>query len=215
MPPLRQKNKANMSWIQIEKLAKAYRERPGATTAAPLDRCLSAFQEPIETFARFFIKPLVGMQDMTARFVLSENGAFPEWACQFDESNNVFLLSPIGILAFQDECVNAGKALQTQEGRENFKTFRLLAYMKELQKLPLKYLAFLCLFREVARVMEVTRTDKRRAVHTPPTESEEAYMSYLWAFKELENAMQKIQSIDLRADYKISWYESEWITVNS
>lgn len=204
-----------MSWTQIEKLAKAYRETPGVTTAAALDQCLANFQAPIETFARLFIKPLVGMQEMTARFVSSKDGVFPEWACQFDEDNKVFLLSPIGILAFQDECANATNILQTHEGRENFKTYRLLAYMKELQKLPLKYLAFLCLFREVARVMEVTRTDKRRAVHTPPTEAEDAYMSYLWAFKELENALHQIQSIDLRTDYKISWYESEWITVNS
>ncbi|MBQ2336479.1 MAG: hypothetical protein II381_09205 [Victivallales bacterium] len=204
-----------MSWTQIEKLAKAYQKAPGKATAEALDKCLAAFQGPIETFARLFIKPLVGMQDMTARFILSTNGTYPETACQFDESQNAFLLSPIGILSFQDECTNASEALQTQEGRENFKTFRLYAYLKEMQKLPLKYLAFLCLFREVARIMEVTRTDKRRTMHNPPTEAEEAYMSYLWAFKELENAMQKIQSIDLRADYKISWYESEWITVNS
>ncbi len=204
-----------MSWMQIEKLAKAYRKAPEKAAAEALDKCLEDFQGPIATFARLFIKPLVGMQDMTARFILSKDGAYPEWACQFDETQNTFYLSPLGILSFQEECANAQKILQTQEGRENFKTYRLLAYMKEMQKLPLKYLAFLCLFREVARVMEVTRTDKRRTVHNPPTEAEEAYMSYLWAFKELENAMQKIQSIDLRADYKISWYESEWITVNS
>ena len=204
-----------MSWTQIEKQATAYKKAPGPASASSLDRCLADFQGPIETFARLFIKPLVGMQDMTARFVLSEDGQYPEWACKLDEESKTFLLNPLGVLSFLDECEQASTTMQTQEGRENFKTFRLLAYMTELKKLPLKYLAFLCLFREVARVTEVTRTDKRRTVHNPPTEAEEAYMSYLWSFKELESAVQTISNVDLRADYKISWYESEWITVNS
>ena len=58
---------SNMSWTQIEKLAKAYQKAPGKATAEALDKCLAAFQGPIETFARLFIKPLVGMQDMIPR----------------------------------------------------------------------------------------------------------------------------------------------------
>ena len=58
-----------MSWMQIEKLANAYRKAPGKAAAEALDKCLEDFQGPIETFARLFIKPLVGMQDMTARFI--------------------------------------------------------------------------------------------------------------------------------------------------
>ena len=204
-----------MTWIQIEKLASAYKKAPGAEAAARLDKCLSDFQEPIETFARIFVKPLVGMQDNTAKFILSTDGSYPEWACKFDEEQHVFFLNIVGILAFHVECLNAGETAKTPEGRENFKTYRLFAYMKELQKLPLKYLAFLCLFKEVARVMEVTQADKRHLAHNPPTEAEEAYMSYLWAFKALENAVHTISKIDIRADYKISWYESDWITVNS
>ena len=204
-----------MTWTQIETLATAYRQHPGKATAAALDECLRNLQEPIETFANLFVKPLVGMQEKTARFLLSDNGSFPEWACQLDEDRNIFLLNPIGILSFQGECRNASETAKTQEGRENFKIYRLLAYLQELQKLPLKYLTFLCLFKEVARVMEVTHTDKRRALHNQPSEAEEDYMSYLWSFKELENAIKTISNTDLRADYKISWYESEWITVNS
>lgn len=204
-----------MTWIQIETLATAFKQSPGMTNATALDESLRHFQEPIETFAKLFVQPLVGMQDKTAKFLLSENGTYPESACQFDEAQNTFFLNPIGILSFQEECRNAVETAKTQEGRENFKIYRLLAYLQELRKLPFKYLTFLCLFKEVARVMEVTQTDKRRTVHNQPSEAEEAYMSYLWSFKELENAIKTISNIDIRADYKISWYAADWITVNS
>lgn len=205
----------SMTWIQIETLATAFRQSPGTTTANALDTCLRRFQEPIETFAKLFVQPLIGMQDKNAQFLLSEKGAYPNWACQFNDTQNTFLLNPIGILSFQEECRKAGETAKTQEGRENFKIYRLLAYLQELQKLPFKYLTFLCLFKEVARVMEVTQTDKRRTIHNQPSEAEEDYMSYLWSFKELENAIYKISNIDIRVNYKISWYESDWITVNS
>ncbi|NLG14954.1 MAG: hypothetical protein GX561_12235 [Lentisphaerae bacterium] len=204
-----------MSWNKIDKLATAYMKAPGESAAISLDNCLKKTQDSLQTFALYFIRPLVGMGEANAAFLLSENGTYPEWACQYDEETATFKINPIGVLAFRDECEEAGSLVKTQEGRGDFKKYRLLAYLTELNKLPLKYLFFLSLFREVARVMEITRADKRRTANNPPSPDEEAYLSYLWAFKELEEAMKKIAKIDIRVDYQISWYASDWTTINT
>jgi len=205
---------SGMSWIQLEKLALAYKRKPTATAALALDRGMRKSGDFIDTLSEHFVRTQGSLEDCSASFRFSEEGQFPEWACHFDAEKRVFELNPVGVVGFHDECTRAQEALLTQEGRGTFTMYRLYAYMAELNKLPSKYLPFLMLFREKARVLEVTQVERRRGNITPVVvdSEEDMYLCLLWAFKELEVAIQRLSGINLRTDLNITWFESEWIT---
>ncbi|MGI5922422.1 MAG: hypothetical protein GX945_12770 [Lentisphaerae bacterium] len=203
-----------MSWNKLEKLALAYKRKPTATAALALDRGMRRYRAFVETLSEHFVRTQNSLEDCSASFRFSEDGQFPEWACRFDEERRVFELNPVGVISFHDECVRAQEALQTQEGRESFSLYRLYAYMAELNKLPSKFLPFLMLFREKARVLEVTQVERRRGNITPIVvdSEEDMYLCLLWAFKELEVAIRHLSGVNLRTELNITWFESEWIT---
>jgi hypothetical protein len=203
-----------MSWIQLEKLALAYKRRQSGRAALALDRGMRRYRAFIETLSEHFVRTQGSLEDCSASFRFSEEGQYPDWACRFDSERRVFELNPVGVVSFHDECLQAQEALQTQEGRESFTLYRLYAYMAELNKLPSKYLPFLMLFREKARVLEVTQVERRRANITPIVvdSEEDMYLCLLWAFKELEVAIQRLSGLNLRTELNITWFESEWIT---
>lgn len=203
-----------MSWTQLEKLALAYKRKPSAASAMALDRGMRKYSDFIETLGEHFIRTQGSLEDCSAAFCFSAEGQFPEWACRFTQEQRLFELNPVGVVGFHDECSRAQNALQTQEGRGNFTVYRLYAYMAELYKLPSKYLPLMMLFREKARVLEVTQVERRRGNITPVVvdSEEDMYLCLLWAFKELELTIQRLSGINLRTELNITWFESEWIT---
>ncbi len=200
-----------MSWLQLEKLAAAYRRNPTAATAAALDRGLRRSLEFTETLTNHFVRNHTALESATVTFRFSADGIFPDWACEYNAEQQVFELNLVGVIAFHEECKQALAAMKTLEGRENFSVYRLHAFLAEMRKLPRKLLVFLLLFREKARILEVTQAERRRGARVAVDPDEDAYMRLLWAFKELEGVVRALNGSDLRAEQNITWFEADWI----
>lgn len=202
------------SWAQIERLSAAYRRKPGCDTAAKLDRCLRKAAPFTDKITRFYVRSHAALVESSVVFCMSDgNGAYPDYACEYDPVENVFQLNTVGVLEFRDSCGQSEKLLVTSEGRENFAVYRLNAYKAELQKLPTQLLMFLLLFQEKARVLEVTQVERRRnAVKREDDKSNLEYLNFLWAFRELEGMYHNLSGNNLRSDTRFTWFESEWVS---
>ncbi|MDD4097605.1 MAG: hypothetical protein PHC30_02430 [Lentisphaeria bacterium] len=200
-----------MSWVQLEKLAAAYRRKPTAATAAALDRGQRRAADFVETLTNHFVRNHTALETASVAFRESEDGTYPGWACEYNAEQQLFELNLVGVLEFHEECKQALAVMKTLEGRENFSVYRLHAFLAEMRKLPRKLLVFLLLFREKARVLEVTQAERRRGARVALDPDEDAYMRLLWAFKELEAVMRTLSGTDLRAELNITWFEADWI----
>lgn len=200
-----------MSWVQLEKLAAAYRRNPTVTAAVALDRGQRRAAEFAETLTNHFVRNHTALENASVAFRFSMDGLYPDWACEYNSELQVFELNLVGVIAFHEECKQALAAMKTLEGRENFSVYRLHAFLAEMRKLPRKWLVFLLLFREKARILEVTQAERRRGTRVTIDPDEDAYMRLLWAFKELEGVVRALNGSDLRAELNITWFEADWI----
>lgn len=203
------------SWAQIEKLVSAYSSKPCLASATALDKCLKKAEGYAEKISRFFVQNHVDLADASMVFCESDDGKYPDYACAFDEDSRQFRVNPVGVVNFYSSCHDAVELLNTPEGRGNgnYSIYRLNAYKAELRKLPCQMHLFLLLFQEMARVMEVTYVERRRATAKRELEKSDAdYLNLLWAFKALEEAFKRINGSDIRTDFNFIWFESEWIT---
>lgn len=130
--------------------------------------------------------------------------------CEGGEDKRVLYFDHIAFLSFLKECDNAEEVMHSRTGRADFRTYRLNAFLRELKKLPIKYLAFICVLREIARQTEISKCERLRRDKEPQI-TDVNYISLLWAFKELETRIALTNHTNLRADYKLFWYESEWV----
>ena len=82
-----------------------------------------------------------------------------------------------------------------------------------MHKLPSQYLLFMQILRAVAHATDVSKGELRQRKELCE-DTDIDYMTMLWAFKELEIRMALTSHKNIRAEYKIFWYESEWIDGN-
>ncbi len=163
----------------------------------------------VGALATLFVHPYPTMEEMGVRFYVPPEGEdFPDWAVSFDPEEGVFQINPVAVFRFRDRCRQAAELLTRPEGRADFADYRYNAYLAELRKLPDPMFLFLLLLGEVANARKISQVEKKGG--QIELAEDEAYTNLLWAFKELETFYATTHGADLRAEYGILWYESEW-----
>ncbi|MEA2013084.1 MAG: hypothetical protein U9O87_08440 [Verrucomicrobiota bacterium] len=134
---------------------------------------------------------------------------FPEWIVRCDFENETVDLNPIGVFLFLERCEEAEKLLKTREIKRSFIKYRYNAFLTELKKLPPKLIFFLIIIFRCADARKITEVEKKNG---EMVEAEgRRYLTLLSALKELESLMLDTKGLNLRQEYAISWYESDWI----
>jgi hypothetical protein len=199
------------TWKQFEKLAKRVQDakKPSRKDLKALDELGRRTNRSriVDALATLFVRGYQGLEEFDVEFATSNGGGYPDWVANYEPDEKVIRVNPLGVYRFLLECDQSVETLKTSTARESFVTYRYQAYLAELRKLPAQHLLFLQLLKEVAKARQVTRVEKKGG-GTEEVE-DEAYMVMLWAFKELEYLLGR-NGVDLRAEYSILWYESDW-----
>ncbi len=201
------------TWKSLERLAKA------CEAGDPEGKAEDALTNLIErvnksnigpALATLFVNGFAGLESSRVCFVAPKNCVeTPSRASAFDREADAFVLSPVGVIRFVNECAGAAEEAREASSRGNYETYRLLSYLSEIAKLPSQLLLLLQLLREVADVLEVAQVE-RRGVDRLGVE-DQRYMTLLWAFKELERLYRELKGINLRSEYKVQWYDADWV----
>ena len=202
------------TWKQVEKLAGRCQGAKSLkkVDVDALDDLLRRINESkiVDALGTLFVRNYQGMEEIQVRLATSTRNRYPEWTALYSAEDKEIVVNPVGVLQFASDCNAALEIMKTPVARETFQKYRYYAYLAELRKLPSVYLLFLLLLREVAKAREVTLVEKKGG-GTEEVE-DEAYMILLWAFKELEGFFASNNGLNLRSEYMILWYESDWIT---
>ena len=203
------------TWRSFEKLARRYEsaEDHQEDVAEELDVLAQKANRSriVDALASVFVHSYQGLEETRVRFATSVNGSrhYPDWATAYSEEDDTIMVNPVGVLRFQRECREALDALKTPVARTSFQTYRYHAYLAQLRKLPARHMLFIQLLKEVARARSITTVEKKGGGTDGP--EDERYMVLLWAFKELEALMAESSGTNLRSEYRIRWYESDWV----
>jgi hypothetical protein len=162
----------------------------------------------VDALVTMFLVPYSGVEEGNVRFYDPKGGLFPEWSVEYDEEADLFEVNPVGILLFSRACDEAHEELTTPAARRDFETYRLKAYMAELRKLPCRLLLFILILRKVAEVLKITEVEKRGGEREDIDDG--GYMNLLWGFKEVERMYREMKGVNIRAEYGVLWYESDW-----
>jgi len=200
------------SWKQIEKLAhKILEVKSPKPFLKPLDELCQKTNESkiVDALASLLVTPHTGMEGVVVRFAVSNGKEYPNWVTSFNADEKTIYVNPVGVFKYRLECQKALKALKTAAARESFPVYRLQAFLAELFKFPTRLLLFLVILKQVAICKEVCKAEKRSTGSESPETDE--YLNLLWGFKEIDNFYSSSTGINLRSEYNILWYESEWI----
>ena len=202
------------TWKQYEKAIERYLAGNGSRTAAVA--ALNSLGEKAnaariaEALASMFVTPYPSMEEVTVRFLVTVDGAeYPEWPASYTEEVKALLLNPVGVSLFRQACEGAAEALKTPAARDGFASYRFRAYQAELAKLPMQLFIFLTVLDAVAKARRITHVERKGGEIEQSEHGE--YLNLLWAFKELEAIYRTMSGLDLRAEFGILWYESDWI----
>jgi len=202
------------TWDRFEKLVRKYEE-----TSPPCPDAVEALDDLsrktnnskiVDALASLFVRTYQGMEDAGVRFATSGDCGYPDWITTYSPEEKEIVVNPIGVCRFGQECEESVDALKTPVGRKDFQAYRYHAYLAELRKLPRSKLLFLQLLKEVANACEITHVEKKGGGLEDV--EDENYMILLWAFKELELFFEESSGVSLRSEYRILWYESDWIS---
>lgn len=199
------------TWRQFEKLAKSYLGEGRATDGRQIRELAekvnkSRIAEALETM---FLVPYAGLDKATIRFLeVVGDEPYPDWDMRYDAAANTIEINPVGVVGFVLRCDDASAKLATPEARRDFATYRLNAYMAELRKLPSRLLLFILVLRKVAEILKVTEVEKRGGETEDVDDG--GYMNLLWGFKEAERVYREMKGLNIRAEYGLLWYESDW-----
>jgi len=201
------------TWRQFEKLARTYLSDGNAQSknGEPLRELAQRVNKSriAEALATMFLVPYAGLGETSVRFVEPVDGeAFPDWDIHYDKDAGLFEINPVGVVAFVLRCDEAHAKLATPEARRDFATYRLNAYMAELRKLPSRLLLFILVLRKVAEILKVTEVEKRGGETEDVDDG--GYMNLLWGLKEVERMYREMKGLNIRAEYGMLWYESDW-----
>ena len=203
-----------MSWTQIEKQTAVYRRLPTEKNAAALDRLLRRSQPFLEKLTAYFVQTIPDFSDASVAFALSENGNYSTSSCVYLAEQNQFELNPVRIA----ELWESWQAIELPDGYDAEKQSkgerevnRLMAFRKEMGKLPSQWFAMLMLYQEMARVLNERNPEPMRAGQKPVHGEEELeYTRLLWGFSHVESLYSRLMGGNLRADTGICWFEFTW-----
>jgi hypothetical protein len=154
-----------------------------------------------------FIKPYINT-DVTVDFVVNlEDGEVPTWQTEYDAENGKILVHPPAIYRF---IADIRKIVVAEHNSEDFVDLRYASFLYEIGKMSSVYLLFLLVLQRVAYMLEIAHLEKRGGI--VEVAEGERYHTLLWAFKEVESFARRTRGDSVRAQFGISWYESDWIT---
>jgi len=203
------------TWKQFERLSVSYfsGKKSKEDIIAKLNSCSQKANAAKINIAikTVFFGPYPEMEGYVPTFYLSppEVDDYPEWTVKLFEDKKEMLLNPLGAFHFLRLCDGAEKTLTTQEVRRSFVLYRHNAFLTELKKLPSKLIFFILILKRIAMLREIARVEKKGGVIE--IASGEEYLTTLWAFKEVESFTLRTSGTNLRQEFAISWYESDWI----
>lgn len=200
-------------WKQFNKLSSDY-----LTEKRPREECLEKLRDLTaksnndqigdQTLAPLFVKPYVVVPlSLVLTSEMGEDGEEPKWQTHFDPETNTISLHPLTCCRFIRDI---GELRVTDDDYDDFLHCRYKSFLVEIAKLPSIYLLFMLVLQRVASLLEIAHLEKRGGI--VEVAEGESYHTMLWAFKELEAFTRKTYGMNIRAQYGISWYESEWIT---
>lgn len=199
-------------WKQYEKMSQdilAGEKDPEDCWAKITDLTAKANNDHIaDALYTLFVKPYITLP-AEVRFSAERSpaGELPEWEVNYDEDNAVFHVHPVSAVKF----INEIRDIEVAEGDyDNFLLARYRSFLSEIGKLPSIYIMFMLLLQRIAYMLEIAHLEKRGGI--VEVAEGERYHTLLWAFKELELFIKKQYGISIRAHYRISWYEADWIT---
>jgi len=200
------------TWKHIEKLSTLYNEAspPKADEVKALDTLCRKTNGSriVDALATLFVQSYQGLEDVSVEFATSSENEYPDWVACYSEEEQLVRINSVEVIQFRHRCDESVDVLKQPAGREDFYTYRYQAYLAELRKLPSSHHLFLLLLTEVAKARHITEVEKKGG--GVEEIDDEPYMVLLWAFKELEAFYRDLNGANLRADYRISWYESDW-----
>lgn len=202
-------------WKQFEKLSDTYLEQPEerAETLTKLQVLAEkANKDRIgdNTLAPLFVRQYIN-DPLSVVFVVEpgteEQDGIPDWQSRLLEDEKRLEINPLGIVA-------AIRGMQKIEKDEiddsDFLHQRYQSFLVELAKVPTIYLLFMFVLQRVAYKLQIAHLEKRGGVIE--VAEGESYHTLLWAFKEFEAFARRHYSVNLRSDFGLYWYESDWIT---
>jgi hypothetical protein len=202
------------TWKQFERAAQRCQAGSGTKareTSALNEVVRKANASPIgEAIATLFVRPYAGMEKATVVFLEAGEEGFPsDRPVAFKADASMFEINPVGVIHFCQECREAIGSLSTPTARESFSRYRYQAYLSELSKLPTHLVLFLLVLQEVANARQISRVEKKGG--EVEVAEDERYLNLLWAFNELESILARTSGLNLRGEYSVLWYESDWI----
>ena len=129
----------------------------------------------------------------------------------YDSKVKEIYFHPFRFYRFVEEANQYGEILD-EEDTEDFELYRRNAFIAEMSKLPPKCLLFLCILQQLAASQGLTHI----GLTDGPNIAEDVvayYQTQLWAFCELEKKLYKMNGVDVRTQYGVTWHESEWINL--
>lgn len=201
------------TWKQLEKLVERLHEKqPVKTAVKDIDDLIQKANDSriVDALASLLVTSYPNLEKHTLRFASSNGKKFPTWETDYDADECVILVNPVGVFDFYRKCHDATRQLKSPKARENFFMYRTQAFLAELSKLPSRLILFLLILNQVAACKEVSKAEKRGG--GVETQENEDYLNLLWAFKELETFFVETTGDNIRSEFNLLWYESEWVS---
>lgn len=204
------------TWSQYEKLAEAYiGETKTIDEILPSlnNNAIKANQAKIgSAISKLFLTNYNDFENTSVVFYIHDDSEeaedYPRWCTEYNEETDEIIINPIGIFLFLEDCAAAEAQLTTPKVRRSFLRYRYFAFLTEIRKLPSRILMFMLTLQRVALTKKIADVETKGGV-IEAADGEE-YLTLLWAFKELETFLSNTNGINLRSEYKVSWYESDW-----
>ena len=205
------KRTVNSCWEQFEKLSLTYLNDETKSAAAHtklIDLAERVNKDSIsDHLINLFVKPY-HQQPVDLKFDCDCTDGIAEHQTRFDCDTGTIWVYPVSIIQLYQD-VNEHEPPERDEA--DLLHCRYLSFLTEMGKLESIYFLFLLLLQRAAYLTEVAHLEKRGGVIE--VAEGESYHTMLWAFKELEVFVaRRLSGKNLRADYAISWFESDWIT---
>ena len=201
------------TWKQYEKQVENYlkEKKPLETVVESLNSLAKKANSAKigNAIAKLFLSGYENFTDVDVAFYVHDDDPdfYPIFPTEYDEETKTILLNPVGIFQFLEDCDAAAQLLQTPQVRRSFLRYRYFAFLTELKKLPSKVMMFLLVIQQVALIDKIADVETKHGIEEADGQD---YLSLLWAFKELEVFLLGSSGVELRSEYKISWYESDW-----
>ena len=201
-------------WQQIEKLHQSliYGKKELGEVDATLGELFAKddVKDIISELGQILMLDYENFADVKLEFKLAHEDELFVRPTYYDSKLQVMYLDPFNLLDFvetirhtEDELAAAGA---------DFEQYRKVSFLAEVSKMPVKSVLFLCIMQQVAISDGLTHIGLSE-IPQGKLDPTSYYQTILWAFNELEKKLYTLNGIKIRTEYKVTWHESEWISL--